>query len=54
MNKAYYRVEWAFLENIIGRMGVHRKMIEVVMRRVQSIRINGKTRGRIVPSRGLH
>ena len=58
MRKAYDRVEWACLENIMGRIGVHRKMIEVVMRCVRSvtysIHINGQTRGKSVPSRGLH
>ena len=41
----------------MGKMGVHHKMIEVIMRCISivtySICINGQTRGRIVPSRGL-
>ena len=40
------------------KMGVHQRMIEVIMRCITtatfSIRINGQSRGRIVPSRGLH
>ena len=40
------------------KVGVHQKMIEVIMRRITtvtySIYINRQTRDRIVPSRGLH
>ena len=57
MSKAYDMVEWACLENIMRKMGVHQKMIEVVMRCIKivtySIRINRQTRGKVVPSRGL-
>ena len=57
MSEAYDRVEWTCLENIMRKMGVHQKIIEVIMRCITtvtySIRINGQTRGRIVPSRGL-
>lgn len=39
------------------KMGVHQKMIEVIMRCITtvtySILINGQTRGRVVPSREL-
>ena len=39
------------------KLGIHRRMVEIVMRRVYtitySVQINGKPRGRIIPTRGL-
>ena len=56
-SKAYDRVEWACLKGIMEKLGIHRRMVEVVMRCVctvtYSIRINGQPKGRIIPSRGL-
>ena len=57
MSKAYDRMEWACLRGIMEKLGIHRRMVEVVMRCVctitYSVRINGKPTGRITPSRGL-
>ena len=40
------------------KLGIHRRMVEIVMRCVcivtYSIRINGKPRGHIIPTKGLH
>ena len=57
MSKAYDRVEWVCLKGIMEKLGIHRRMVEVVMRCVctvsYSVRINGKPKGRIIPSGGL-
>ena len=57
MSKVYDRVEWVCLENIMLRLGFHRKLVDTVMSCVSfvvySVYINGKPRDRIIPSRGL-
>ena len=57
MNKAYDRMEWDCLKGIMLKLGIHRRMVEIVMRCVYivtySIRINGKPRGHIIPTKGL-
>ena len=57
LSKAYDRVEWAFLEKIMYKLGSPEAWIERVMSCVSttsfSVRINGKTYGNIIPTRGL-
>ena len=57
MSKAYDRVEWTCLKGIMEKLGIHRRVVEIIMRFVStvtySIRINGQPKGRIIPSRGL-
>ena len=57
ISKAYDRVEWGFLKEIMSKLGLPDRWIDRVMCCVTfasfSIRINGKAYGNICPSRGL-
>ena len=57
ISKAYDRVEWACLKGIMEKLGIHRRMVEIIMRYVStvtySVRINWQPKGFIIPSRGL-
>nr|XP_051220950.1 uncharacterized protein LOC127339093 [Lolium perenne] len=57
MMKAYDRVEWIFLEQMMSRMGFSRPWINMVMRCVStvrfSVRLNGGNSNSFTPSRGL-
>ena len=58
MSKAYDRVKWIFLDKIMEKLGFNYRwrglMMQWIFSVTYSICINGKFRGCIVPSRGLH
>lgn len=57
MIKAYDRVEWAYLEKIMEKLGFDVKWRKLIMQYVPTIsyaiKINGCLRGHIIPSRGI-
>lgn len=57
MNKAYDRIEWQYLENIMRAMGFKDKWIQLVMMCVTTVRyqivLDDNLLGHIIPSRGL-
>ncbi|BFG37836.1 hypothetical protein CerSpe_241100 [Prunus speciosa] len=57
MSKAYDRVEWNFLEEIMLKLGFHAQWVEMLMACVRTVTysflINGEPRGNLHPSRGL-
>ena len=57
MSKAYDKVEWVFLENLMRKIGFCEQWIGLIMVCVKivtySILVNGEPKGLIHPSRGL-
>jgi len=57
MSKAYDRVEWSFLEQILLKLGFHEDWVALLMECITivsySILVNGEPKGLFRPSRGL-
>jgi hypothetical protein len=57
MHKAYDRVEWVFLENMIRHMGFEERWISLMMASVSlmryQVRFNSDKTGMFTPTRGL-
>ena len=57
MSKAYNRVEWSFLRDIMNQMGFNDRWVALVMECVTtvsySLLVNGEPQGNIKPSRGI-
>lgn len=57
MSKAYDRVEWDFIEELLSRLGFYRKWVERVMVCIHSVSfsmsLNGNSYRYIKPSRGI-
>lgn len=57
MSKAYNRVEWAFLESLMLKMGFNNRWVGLIMTCIKivtySVMVNGEPKGLINPMRGL-
>lgn len=58
MSKAYYMVEWCFLEQMMKKMGFADQWIGLIMKCVSTVKyqvkVNGDLSETFVPRRGLH
>ena len=57
ISKAYDRLEWIFLQQIMEKMGFHPRWVSWIMERIKSVTysvlINGEPKGHIVLMRGI-
>jgi hypothetical protein len=57
MHKAYDRVEWIFLRNMMIKLGFHTQWVDLIMACVSSVtysvRFNSQTTEEFVPTRGI-
>lgn len=57
MSKTYDRVEWKFLEKLLGKMGFNQKWINKILSNVRTVSykilVNGSLGEQILPTRGL-
>ena len=58
MIKAYDKVEWVYMQQVLVKMGFHDRWVKLMMECITSatylVLINGEPYGHIIPTRGLH